>query len=80
MMRGLMRIVAKRRMAVWCAVLAAVFFAAGLFAFCYPLKARAEEVTPASFISAADGVTVNAGKLNTGAVAGDGWDKTGLTI
>ena len=75
-----MRIVAKRRMAVWCAVLAAVFFAAGLFAFCYPLKARAEEVTPASFISAADGVTVTAGKANTGAVEGDGWDKTGLTI
>ena len=75
-----MRIVAKRRMAVWFAVLAAVFFAAGLFAFCYPLKARAEEVTPASFISAADGVTVNAGKLNTGATPNDGYDVTGLTV
>ena len=80
MMRGLMRIVAKRRMAVWCAVLAAVFFAAGLFAFCYPLKARAEEVTPASFISAAEGVTVTAGQTNTGATEGDGYDVTGLTV
>ena len=74
-----MRIVAKRRMAVWCAVLAAVFFAAGLFAFCYPLKARAAEVTPASIITANE-ATVNAGKLNKGAVADDGYDVTGLTV
>ena len=74
-----MRIVAKRRMAVWCAVLAAVFFAAGLFAFCYPLKARAEEVRPASIITANE-ATVSEGKLNTGATEGDGYDVTGLTV
>lgn len=41
--------------------------------------ARAEEVTPASIVTANE-ATVSEGKTNTGATAGDGWDKTGLTI
>ncbi len=75
-----MRIVTRRRMTVCCAILAALLFAAGLFGLCVPMGAQAEEVTPAKIVTAADGVTVTAGKLNTGATANDGYDVTGLTV
>lgn len=78
-MRGHMRIVTKRRMTVCCAILAVIFFAAGLFGLCVPMQAHAEEVTPANIVTA-DGATVTPEKLNTGANEGDGYDVTGLTV
>ena len=75
-----MRIVTRRRMTVCCAILAALLFAAGLFGLCVPMGAQAEVVTPAKIVTAADGATVTAGKLNTGANEGDGYDVTGLTV
>ena len=75
-----MRIVTRRRMTVCCAILAALLFAAGLFGLCVPMGAQAEEVTPAKIVTAAGDATVAAGKLNTGATAGDGYDVTGLTV
>ena len=74
-----MRIVTKRKMTVCCAILAVIFFAAGLFGLCVPMQAHAEEVTPANIVTA-DGATVTPEKLNTGATADDGYDVTGLTV
>ena len=74
-----MRIVTRRRMTVCCAILAAMFFAAGVFGLCGRIDARAETVTPASLITA-ENATVTAGKPNTGATEGDGYDVTGLTV
>ena len=74
-----MRIVTRRRMTVCCAILAAMFFAAGVFGLCGRIDARAEAVTPASLITA-ENATVTAGKPNTGATEGDGYDVTGLTV
>ncbi|HJA95760.1 MAG TPA: hypothetical protein H9663_04960, partial [Firmicutes bacterium] len=75
-----MRIVTRRRMTICCAILAVIFFVAGLIGLCVPVEASAESVTPKAIVTASEGSAVTEGKLNEGAAASDGFDVTGLTV